>query len=640
MALEPDLYADLPPDATVDGMVEDPTNPGWVEVSFSDGRTATLPRGTAEELPQTPAAPGGPAPYSADAGFGPPLPPPAAPPPAPGASGGFDVSGSGLVADFGPDEAAAQEQAAALAPPPSLVPTATPGTPDNAPTVDYGEVVAPGSPGGFAPYSQTTSEDRTATTTVDDPSVMAARLTSAQEDEAGAERLADTMAYRGRRDVLDTELDARDAQERQLRQQLRQAELERQGHQRVIQAMEKTPIDEDEFWSGSPGRTAGAWVALALSGFLQGATKGQNPALNQMVQALDAAQDRFVATQKANRESTYRARERLMGDAKNTEDSFRAQLAGIVNRKIDLEAQRAGLQAPPGLETYKAKKAMEVAERQNAIGSRVAEQSSIRAQEESRATPGTGPQTRFDVELRNLGVDKKRHDKAMTEDKLGDVAVGARRLAEVNKALQAIAAKNGGELQAKTPLSWEQLGLAPVAARLGIQNAQEQVNTKQLLEEAKLAFKQTVNIKSIDSENEGKNFNAIIDSGESTTTLNAIAQKAQEADQRALTSATGVAGGNARRYLDLLQNLGQNDQRLQEARGASGGPGLQIKRRTGQTTPGAAADEGAGGAAPGPLGPAPAPAESPAGRAPATLATGSLRGTYRRLRELKPGAPR
>jgi hypothetical protein len=581
---EDELYADLPPDATVDGFVEDPSNPGWVEVSFSDGRKATLPKGAAEAMPQTPAAPV--APYGA--AFGPPAAPPAVAEPAPAGPVGFDVSGSGLDASLTPDQLAAEEQAAALAPPPAMVPGALPGTARGTPTVDYGEVVAPGSPGGFAPFSQTSSQDTTQTNTVDDPDVMAARVSSAADEEAGVERLRDTMAYQGRRDALDTELDARDEQERQVRRQMRQAELERQEHQRVIQAMEKTPIDEDEFWSGSPGRTAGAWVALALSGFLQGATKGQNPALNQMVQALNHAQDRYVRTQQAQRDSTLRGRERLMGDARNAEDTFRAQLSGIVNKKIDLEAQRAGLQPPPGLETYKAKQAMQVAERQNAIGSRVSEQVSRRVQEEDRATPGTGPQTRFDVALRSLGVDKKRHDQAMTQDKLGDVAVGADRLKVVNDALRALAAKNGGELQAKTPLSWEQLGLAPVAARLGIQNAKEQVNTKQLLEEAKLAFKQTVNIKSIDSENEGKNFNTIMDSGESDTTLAALAQKAQEAEQRAVTTATGVAGGNARRYLDLLRQHAKSDQSLQAARG---GEQLQIKRRTGQTAPGAAPAE-------------------------------------------------
>lgn len=627
-----DLYADLPADATVDGMVEDPTNPGWVEVSFSDGRTSTLPRGTAEALPQTPAAPG-PAYGAGQPGFGPPVAPPTAAPTAP--VEGFGQLPPGMDASLDENVLAAEQQAAALAPAPELVakPTATA---SGAPSVDYGAVVEPGSPGGFAPFSETSSTDASSTQTVDSPDVMAARLTSAQDEEAAAARLRDTMAYRGRADVLDTELDARDAQAAEAERQMRQAQLEREEHARVIKAMEETPIDEDEFWSSSPGRAAGAWVALALSGFLQGATKGQNPALNQMVQALNHAQDRFVSVQRSNRESAYRARERLLGDAKNTEDSFRAQLAGIVNRKIDLEAQRSGLQAPPGLETYKAQQAMQVAERQNAIGSRVSEQVSRRVATEARATPGTGPQTRFDVELRNLGVDRKRHDKAMTEDKLGDTVVGADRLKTVNEALQAIAAKNGGELQAKTPLSWEQLGLAGAAARLGIQNAKEQVNTKQLIEEAKLAFKQTVNIKSIDSENEGKNFNAIMDSGESSTTLAALAQKAQEAEQRALTSATGVAGGNARRYLDLLRANAQSDT-------SRHGTQVEVKRRTGFQAPGPEApgadnQQGADGAAPRPL--PPAAASRPAARALATSTTGSRPGTYQRLRASKPSVPR
>src|SRR6185436_2903531 len=181
MVMNPeDLYADLPPDATVDGYTVDEANPGWVEVSFSDGRKATLPQGTAESLPQTPAeAP--PVVYGAgQPGFGPPAAPP---PPPPGPGGGFGQMPPGMEGAASLDEntLAAEQQAAALAPAPELVPAATK-TASGVPSVDYGEVVAPGSPGGFAPYSQTESADQTSTSTVDSPDVLAARLTSAQEE--------------------------------------------------------------------------------------------------------------------------------------------------------------------------------------------------------------------------------------------------------------------------------------------------------------------------------------------------------------------------------------------------------------------------------------------------------------------------
>ncbi len=642
------LYNDLPPDATVDGMVEDPSNPGWVETHFSDGRVATLPKDHAEALPQTP--PAAPAPvYGAGAeGFGPPTQEvvPTQEPMTPeelaasggelpaggvgGFAGGPGAMGASPLGAFAGGAASAADAQLELAPTNTV--TGSSGV------AEYQDpnsaLVSEGTAPGFAPFSSLESQSSTTSETVDSPEEMQARTAAAAGDEAAAARLKDMMAYRGRRDALDTELDARDEQEAAIRQQERQAQLETNEHAKVIQAIEKTPIDEDEFWSGSPARAAGAWIALALSGFLQGVTRGQNPALNQMVQALNHAQDRYVDNQQKNRASQLAQREKLMGHALNARDSFRAQLAGVMNKKIDLEAQRAGLVVPPGLETYKAQGAMKVAEQQNAIGSRIRDQATIQSQQEQRATPGTGPQRQADVVLRQLlGPDyRKQHAEAMDPKglNLGGVVGGAQRLQDISEALDKIAKANGGDLQSKTTLSWDQLGLAATAARLGIKNAQTQVNTKQLLEEAKLAFKQTVNIKSIDSENEGRNFNTIMDSGESATTLAAIRQKAAQSAQNAVAIADGVAPGAAQQYLDYVWSTQANNRGTRPTpeaqRGAAAGRVSFRPLAPGGKQEDQAVQETTGG------GPAPS-----APLAPTAAATGSAQtGTYQRGRFRKP----
>lgn len=647
------LYSDLPPDATVDGMVEDPGNPGWVETHFSDGRVATLPKDHAESLPQTPAAPMAGTYDDSAGGF-------AGPPPAeqvvtpgqepmlpeelaatggtppPGSGGGTPFLGAGApgaspLGAFAGGASAAGANQLENAPTPT-----TTGTPTVAEYQDpNAALVSPGAAPGQAPFSTTQSQSDTTSSTVETPEAMQARTAAAGDAEAQALRTRDQMAFTAKRASLLAEENQRAAQQAQLALQQRKAELEIAEHARVIKAMEKTPIDEDGFWTESPGRAAGAWIALALSGFLQGATKGQNPALGQMVQALNHAQDRWLDAQQKNRASVLAQRTKLMGSAENARDSLKAQIAGVVNRRIDLDAQKAGLVPPPGLETYKAQQAVRVAEHQNAIGARIDRQATVQAAQETRATPGTGPQRQADVVLKNLlGPDyQKKHAEAMNPKKLnlGGVVGGAQRLQDISEALDAIAKANGGDLQAKTPLSWDNLGLAGVAARLGVKNAQTQVNTKQLLEEAKLAYKQTVNIKSIDSENEGKNFNAIMDSGESGTTLAAIRQKAGQSAQNAVSIADGVAPGAAQQYLEYVRST--QDQN----RGTRPTPDAQRADAAGRVTfqplaPGGGAEAGAvqettgGGPAPErPLAPQPAGAVTASGQ------TGTYqRGRYRK----------
>ena len=651
------LYSDLPPDATVDGLVEDPANPGWAEVSFSDGRVATLPTETARAMPQT--APAGAAPvYGTPGDFGPPAPvvPPQEPmlpeelavsgaTPAPAAPGGVPFLGMGAMG-----ASPLGGIIGAGANPDPVVPVGGKSELPAARVDPMAEIVSPGSAGGMAPFSEGRSSASSETQYAEDPSVAQERVDEAVVQQATAERTFDVEARRARLAGLDAEDEGLASREAEVRRQLRQAELERQGHARVIQAMEKTPIDEDDFWSGSPGRAAGAWIALALSGFLQGVTRGQNPALNQMVQALNHAQDRYVQTQRANRDSVLRGREKLMGDAKQAEDSFRMQLNGIVSKRIDIDAQRAGTPAPPGLETYKAKLAMDAAERQNQIGARIVGQAQQQSTAEQRATPATGPVRRGDQVLQHLGVAPKAHADAMDPKglNLGGVVGGAERLNVVGQALEKIAARNGGSLPSQETVSWSTLGLAPQAARWGLSGGKDEVSVKQLLEEAKLAYKQTVNIKSIDSENEGKNFNAIMDSGEGQSTIEAVRTRAKIANENAIGVASGVSR-DAQGYIDFVRGSLHNNPGVEKgARPAS------FRPVGAGPTPGQQAQETAGGGAGGgpapsaPLAPNAAGAalsrpqqtpESPSVTASETTPT-SPRGTYIRLKDRPRIGPR
>lgn len=604
------------PDRQVVGVKPDEIDPTYSQVEFNDGTMETMPTSQAQALPQAPppltpeelALSGAPAPLTPGelATTGTPAPPSAppamGPPAAPGMLGMFSA-------------AQPSTQLEAVAPKVST----------GAPQVDMGEIVAPAQPGGFAPYGSSTSESATSTETVEDPDVMAGRVDDAYDAEARGAHLRDTMAYSAKRDSLDTELDARDAQVEEQSRMLRQAELEKAEHERIYQAVEATPIDEDAFWSESPGRAAGAWIALALSGFLQGATRGQNPALNQMVQALNHAQDRYVQNQQKSRDGQLRTRERMMGSLDNAIATTRLQLSGIMEKRIMLEAQREGVQPPPSLSTYLAQGAVKRAEAKNAIGQRVAHSATVQSQSEARATPGTGPQTRFDVQLRGLGVAPQKHQEAMAAG-LGDQVNGATKVAVIRDALRRIADANGGELPAQSTLSWNQLNLAPFVARLGGKNAEEQVSTKQLLTQATLAYMESLkSLKGIDANQERQKFEDSINTGVAGSTLGALDAAVERAEKSALATASGFAGGNARRYVDLLKAQQNEPER---------GELTSLRRKTGAPPPTEAQtieqqSQAPGGAAPGPL--------PRAARALATSTTGSRPGTYQRLRGSKPG---
>ena len=636
------LYGEQP-DRKATAVTPDAQDPSFAQVTFNDGTMETMPTSQAEALPFEASVP----PYD-PASYGPPA-PPAAPAgaPEPAAAPGFtpdpgfapvapvDPSVNPNVVPAGPNVVRGDSFRPEGSLPSSNL-QASIGTGDATPQTDYGEIVAPGSPGGFGVAGQTETTSTSQQQTVDDPSVMQGRVDEAINADAQAAFDRDTAAFESKATALQNESMARDAQEQQLRQEMRRAELERAEHEKMVKAIEATPVDEDAFWSDSPARTAGAWIALALSGFLQGATRGQNPALNQMVQALNHAQDRYIQTQLRQRDSSLQTRIKLMGDKQNAIDSLKMQLAGAVEKRIQVDSQRQGLTPPPALSTYLSERQMKRAEWANAIGGRTSQTVSNTLATESKATPATGPQTRFDVELRGLGVQPEKHQKAM-ESGLGDQVAGAVKVAKIRDALKAIADKHGGTLPAQTTLSWNQLGLAPFVARGGWFsravgadiNANEQVDTKQLLTQATLAYMESLkSLKGIDANAEREKFEQSINTGVAGSTLGALDSAVQRAESSALSTASAYAGGNARRYVELLKG-----QQNEPERGA-----VNVRRTVSPPTEAQTIQQaGPGGAAPGPLAAGP---NRPEARAPETSTTGSRPGTYRRLRESKLSGPR
>lgn len=602
-----------PPDATVDSILYDETVPGWAEVSFSDGSPPrTMPAEEAEALPKTPTAPAGPAPY--DATFGPPgL---AAPVEGPNAiTQQWEAAGQDPIVQATEAATAPPGYAAPLgrptnpAPPPAD-PSALGRTGTGAAQPNMAEIVAPGTPGGsMAPAETAITDQRSQTEFIGDPEEVRARTQSAYEREAEAQRVTDWQTYQSKYGAnITAEFGAREQQARAERARL-EAEETRKAHERIIAAMDDTPIDPDDFWNKSPGRTAAAWVALALSGFLQGVTRGQNPALNQMVQALNHAQDRWLQNLKSERAGQYARREAGIRDARATEDSYRMQIDGILSKRIDLAAQRAGMPVPPGLETYRAKGAVEAAKAMERLDMTARAQATESVQQTLKAQAATGPQTRFDVELRALGIDRAAHQKAMTDEDLGGKVGALTELEAIRGALRKIAEQHGGQLPAQSTLSWSQLGLDRFAGRPGwfsSENAAQQVETKQLLDKAVLSYIQTLgNVKTIDANAERERLQKVFDTGIAESTLAELDSRVRQSEQIATGIASGFAGGNAGRYLDLL--------RAQATQAGEGGAPPTTFRPLGlggRGAPARPADEGGTAPADRPLPPA-------AGREPA-----------------------
>jgi hypothetical protein len=666
------LYEGLPPDATVDSVEEDPGNPGWAFVRFSDGRESTLPTETAMSMPQTPPAydpmtgavpPGSygeigppPPPAGGPMGFGPaPELAPEAPPGAPPVPEGFapvppvDPSARPGVVPAGPNVARGDSFRPEGAVPGSslAMDAATVGSGSSQYPADGGmaAIAQPATPGGFAPFSTTEGETRGADVTADSPEEMSGRLGEAVGADAEAAYTRDLAAYDasvGAKHLAAGQLMEHEAE---LQRQRREHELTQQEHARIIDGIEKNPIDEDGFWTSGPGRRGAAWVALALSGFLQGASRGANPMLNQMMGAFQNAQSSWMQNQRAERDSVLRRRTAAMGDERAAISSLDMQLNGIMTKYIQLQSDAAGVPPPPGLATYVAERQLKMAEKQNEIGRIVTERVQNTLQSEARATPAQPALRRGDVVLRDLGLDQKAIQSAWdpNDGNVPGAVQAATKLESIAEELKAIRAKYEGSLPQQALFSYNTFGAAPFAGRLGSEAAQDQVRAKALMLEAQQMVKQSAGTtKLFDSNQERDDLIKTLDTGEPDTTMRAIEAINARANENAIAA--------AQRYTRDPQGLINF---VRESRGETRGvdPGDSpvvsrvLKRGAPPAAPAAGAPAAPGGAdAAAPLAPPGAPPPGtpapPSGPGPATPTTASLRGTYRALRASRLNAPR
>ena len=304
--LTPPGYAPPAPVDTnqVSRIEPDSVDPSWARVYFADGREEVRPTAEAQALPQVPPPPplGGVTPggqYDPLQGSSlalegaAPLPPPAPTgagnPPTPGqtvaGASGTELKSVGEPGAAPPSAASlvAGVQSAANGPGAGFqdlgVNVNTAGGPGVLPPAQHDPgavVVAPG--GATAPGATTGMTGVENTTYAQDPTQAGQAANAAYGDIASGLQATEANRLQADRAENAASLKANEAAQAAYNQQVRKAEIYTEESRKALKAVEDHPIEED-FFKDAPGRQAAAWIALALSGFLQGATKGANPAL-------------------------------------------------------------------------------------------------------------------------------------------------------------------------------------------------------------------------------------------------------------------------------------------------------------------------------------------------------------------------
>lgn len=387
-----------------------------------------------------------------------------------------------------------------------------------------------------------------------DPVERAEATGQAYDQLAEAEKQRAEAEHRARLAENAKLLQATSAREEQLQREQRRAQLEVENQQKLVKAMEDTPIDENAFWNEAPGRKAAAWIALALSGFLQGVTKGQNPALNQMMGALNDAVNRHVQTQRANKDSQLRIRERMLGDSQTALRSVEMQLLPLIEKRATLEAQKAGLaELPPALSTAAAKLAVDREGKKNEILMQTKELSTRQEQQEFKAVQAS-PRYQADRELLQIGVPRERYDQLVNKEGYGEQVTAADRLREIKAELDEIAKRNGGTLPNQQTIRlrgpakefWARQDWAD-----GFTDAKDQVKSEQLLQEA-LGMLKSGNMRIYDNVKEAEAVEKRLNSGETSTTLSALDGMFQQANKNVIARASGVTG-NPQALIDFVR---------------------------------------------------------------------------------------
>lgn len=634
------------------------TDPSWAKVTFADGRTETRPTAEAEALPQV-------QPQSAEFQGLPEYPVGVMP-----QGGEFEGLPGAPPAPVGPGQAPvidpqtqaylSQSQAEGFRPVGQVDPATNPNLAPAGPLVNHGEayrpagtppsiglnvntaggpgelppaqvdpgaaVVAPG--GAAAPGATTGMTGVENTTYAQDPAQAGQAANAAYGDIASELQATEANRLQAERAENASLLKSNEAAQAAYNQQVRKAEIFTEESKKALQAVEDHPIEED-FFKDAPGRQAAAWIALALSGFLQGATKGANPALNQMMQSLNGAQERFIANQRADKNSKLQLRREALGDAKAAESSIRMQLPALMEKYANLQARQVGLnEMTPGLSTAVAAMKVKGVEAGQHFASLPVQRTEARMTQEQHAA---GPQYAGDRELAALGVSPEVHRKeAMAPDKanLGGRIDVSERLNKIKTELQAIVQKHG-ELPHNELISW---GPArALGARLGVGDAPDEVRGKQLIEELKSLVAQGGNVKLYDSVQDQERLNNIIDTGSAKQTMQAVDSLLEKNNRQTIATASAFTR-NPQGYIDFIRRtMTQNPGVVGEAGEApkpkrSTGFRVDAPKATEESTlranaPAAAAPTG-GGPAPSPLAPGPT--------------TGSRPGSYQRQPKSNP----
>jgi hypothetical protein len=473
--------------------------------------------------------------------------------------------------------------------------TADPSKPLPPAQVDPGStVLAPGDPGGnLALDTSMVGGGRSEDEFLGDPEAAAAEFAGESNviadqfdeqarDEQAAMEVEQARVVAGNKEAEKAALDRE-----------YQAELLVRESQLVVKAIEDTPIEED-FYKGAPGREIAAWGALALSGFLTGATRGQNPAASQMMQALTRAQENFINNQRADKASKLSLRRDALKDDKLALATIKMQLPGIIEKRMLSDAKLSGMQElPPAMSTAAAKMRLDGQKAQMDAANIVKARATSQWQQESKASEATGPVYAEQVQLRQLGVTEKENAIALDPSgvNLGGKIQGVDRLMELKTELNAML-DGDGNLPHQNTWSWDTIGAAGLAARFGSDAGAAQVRGRALMEEIKLHIKSSSNTKFFDSESEKADLMKMLDSGSGAQTIATLEKMIDKGNRNNISYAKAFTPGNAQGYIDLIRR-GQSSNA-----GSNKAEPKSFKRFSGPTE--AETIEGATGEAPAP----------------------------------------
>lgn len=420
-------------------------------------------------------------------------------------------------------------QPSAPAQPQSVLPQPETSLPDPGPDPNSAFPGVAAQPAGTVPQvTETTSREYPA----ESVDVRQERTQTASEQAEAGEVAAAEGKIRGVGAGLAAGQGALAPRETEQRNIIDTATIKRDHEQKMLDAIEATPLDEQGFWADT-GRTATALFALAMSGFVQGVRGGENTALR----ILDTSLDRHIRNQINQKNSAIRRRERAIGSLDAAVNSARAQLSGVLDKKLDLVMQQSAASAEgnAAVQGIRARHAAIRADALNKLGAEVDTRTQRSAQEvATKAKPAV---TSFEQRLQSMGQDLENWGNFTSNAPgKGDVITkinNADRLDENAAALQALADVNGGVLPSKEAITLDRIPfIRNFRARLGDDSSIAALTEDQILNRALLALRQSIgNSKLVDSNTDAASVRMTFDTPLTSQTLQGVRDLAEQAHQ-------------------------------------------------------------------------------------------------------------